>query len=436
VRAWIRTQGFLFCIVPLTWVAAATEDSAPDSTPSDANTVQPEELERIFTYASAAKESYPDSLFDPAALQDSLGIDAAQLIEWVKQNTDWVPYSGVLKGAAGTLVARQGNSADRALLAVSLLTHAGHDARVAWTTTPVELMPVLLEHALHTLAKPGLPYSVTPGSNAAAPSLDHTDTEQKLVELVEKARATSTDARESSVVLTESLTAQLGDVLGDSLPDTTGSQDERLRAALRKHFWVQLKNPTTDRWDDIELFMPDAMPWQAEVPHEVSKGLQMPAELLHTATLEFGLETAGDLDGTDAQSHLLLQHLFTAAGRGFFEASLQFVAPAASSVADIAERAKSDGIKKVWQQEAETLDTRVPVLDIPLDSPVVQRGVTRDGKIVENGLDPITGNTLGQIQALDDVAGGLSSETITVIKITLSSAAFLVGAVAYDQLGS
>ena len=60
----------------------------------------------------------PDAITELAA---SLGRDPERIFRWVQEEIRYEPYSGILRGAKGTLLARAGNSADQAVLLADLL---------------------------------------------------------------------------------------------------------------------------------------------------------------------------------------------------------------------------------------------------------------------------------------------------------------------------
>jgi hypothetical protein len=70
-----------------------------------------------------------------AVVHDANG-DPLKLCQWVSQNTWWVPYHGVLRGSAGVMLDRLGNSMDRAILLARLLKTAGLETRLAHATLP------------------------------------------------------------------------------------------------------------------------------------------------------------------------------------------------------------------------------------------------------------------------------------------------------------
>ena len=73
----------------------------------------------------------PRDRWDPAYVVKALGRNPDTLFAWVRENTTWIPYRGVLRGPMGVLMDRQGNSLDRATLLAALLVEAGHEARLA-----------------------------------------------------------------------------------------------------------------------------------------------------------------------------------------------------------------------------------------------------------------------------------------------------------------
>ena len=75
---------------------------------------------------------------DVAALAASLKTPA-KIFTWVHDRVEWESYSGVAKGALGTLKEGKGNDWDQALLLRDLLVSQGYDAQLEWgrVTLPV-----------------------------------------------------------------------------------------------------------------------------------------------------------------------------------------------------------------------------------------------------------------------------------------------------------
>ena len=90
-----------------------------------------EQINRLYNALGAAERAIPRDTFDPNAVVEKVGKDPEKLLGWVRENTDWVPYRGALRGPVGVLMDRLGNSLDRALLLAELLRLAGFEVRLA-----------------------------------------------------------------------------------------------------------------------------------------------------------------------------------------------------------------------------------------------------------------------------------------------------------------
>src|SRR4051812_18098458 len=73
-------------------------------------------LEGSLQAIAAGDSASPRDRWDPAYVADHLRRNRQAIIRWVRAYTYWIPYRGVLRGPAGVLLDRQGNSLDRALL--------------------------------------------------------------------------------------------------------------------------------------------------------------------------------------------------------------------------------------------------------------------------------------------------------------------------------
>jgi hypothetical protein len=64
------------------------------------------------------------------AVVDQFGADAPSIVEWVRINTRWVSYHGLLKGANATYNSGNGNLLDRSVLLAAMLKRAGTEVRL------------------------------------------------------------------------------------------------------------------------------------------------------------------------------------------------------------------------------------------------------------------------------------------------------------------
>src|ERR1051326_7130223 len=78
----------------------------------------------------------PRDRWDPSYVVETIGRQPDALFEWVRTNTRWIPYRGRLRGAAGVLMDRDGNSLDRSILVATLFRAAGHPVRLAHAALP------------------------------------------------------------------------------------------------------------------------------------------------------------------------------------------------------------------------------------------------------------------------------------------------------------
>jgi len=103
----------------------------------------------ILQALDSIQKEIPAETFDVHAVIQSAGQEPVKLFEWVRDHTYWVPYHGALRGPAGVLMDRLGNSLDRALLLCELLRTAGRTVRLAHGTIPAESGRRLLTRVRH-----------------------------------------------------------------------------------------------------------------------------------------------------------------------------------------------------------------------------------------------------------------------------------------------
>jgi transglutaminase-like putative cysteine protease len=195
---------------------AASSQTAPAGT-------SPEELEKArkdYQEARARLQASLDySWLDVQAAQAKIGTDPVALAKFVQTEIRYEPYAGALRGPRGTLLARAGNSLDRALLLAAMLRAAGHRVRFAEGT----LSPAQAEQLVRA-AFPPRPPAFKSGSALM------TITQRSL---------------QHFLFLGNTLhEARFRPPEGDAGVWTTTVEE------ARRHFWVQVESG--DRWLDLD----------------------------------------------------------------------------------------------------------------------------------------------------------------------------------------
>ena len=362
---------------------------------------------RLDALSSALKDAdgaLPRDEYDPNAVIALTGRDPSQLFTWVRDKTSWVAYHGALRGAAGVLMDRMGNSLDRALLLAALLHSAGFDARLAHATLTAEQAELLGSKI--RLYSPLRQAPVSRQNPDARQTIQLTaqrlnlDAAAILTTNDRVASASDTDGRawaqhlQSQLRMVQpqaaTLRAHAADAPGLSASDLSG---------LRDHWWVQWHNK--DRWSDLDPTAADANPGAVAVAGLASdrtlaanaKGeLDPPADDSQEIVVRVVVE---QYDGTALSEHKALEHSFVAPNLlgkriALKHFPLHWPRDAGPSSAATASRITE------W----------VPYLKVDA-KPIVQSGFTDAGAI--DAKPSATGTVPDLTKQLDDVFGGLAA---------------------------
>ena len=203
---------------------------------------------------------------DPVHFAAALGHDPVRLFEFVRDEIAYEAYRGVLRGPRGTLLARAGNSADRAGLLASLLKAAGQRVRFARGTLPErearELVTSMWAVKDTTLTKPEARDTLraTSATFARAAQRDYS-----LIRTLLK------DAKLPSPVAMPSL--------------------DSLVAEARSHYWVQWARD--GRWEDLDPLFRETNPGRASTRAEEVLD-DLPEAAFHRVLLRVTLEEYKD----------------------------------------------------------------------------------------------------------------------------------------------
>ena len=181
-----------------------------------------------------------------------------KLFEWVRDETYLIPYSGQLRGPAGVLMDRVGNSLDRALLLHALLRAAGQNVRLAKGTLTDEQGRSVLEKArpvpqdgIPSLARSSLqhpPQRVPPGDEQL--SGDLTAGRRAIDEVTAAQRRVMHDVQARVARQTAMLATAIG------ARDLSTNRNQRRIEAVRDHWWVEWW--TGGGWRTLDPTLPGA----------------------------------------------------------------------------------------------------------------------------------------------------------------------------------
>jgi len=250
--------------------------------------------------------------FNVPARQRAIGDSPEALFGWVRDNTHWVAYRGVLRGPRGTLMDGYGSHADRALLLAALLESAGHEARIARAELPPDAVDRLVQ-GLPTAARAGS-VRTDPGSpDSDASSLDTSDSDYRATaqrlgvdadEIRDRVRQADRRAQNMQQRVVGRVETQ-SEALIDRLDFSSNSDndDGRLAAALADHWWVQVR--VGNQWKDLDPSGPDhrAGDRVAETVSDTFWPEDVPDESIHELTVEV---VAEQLEGGRLREHTAL----------------------------------------------------------------------------------------------------------------------------------
>jgi hypothetical protein len=289
---WASDDGFAPATAALARINAQPASATMSESESRRKTAS--QLDALADIAGTIAKTAPRDHDDPIAVLELSGLDPAAILKWVQTNTRLLPYVGTLRGSAGVLMDRAGNSLDRSLLLADLLHRAGYEVRLARAQLDPQAAAALRTRMAAAVPKPELP---APPSRAEL--LKQIGNDPRLD------RAMVETTVDQAVAEQQRFDAQVRDLYGKVLPavmKALGNDSERDRrlvadveAALRDHFWVQRRE--ANGWQDLDA---DADVLHQLAPAETLEPDRIPDALKHRVTLRLTLETwkAGKLSET------------------------------------------------------------------------------------------------------------------------------------------
>lgn len=232
--------------------------------PADAPAPPPAAFDLAAAEEQALRDAdrLPAEAWEVDTLAASLGQDHLAALAFVRDRIGLDPYAGVLRGAEGTLAARAGSAADRALLLAALLASQGHTPRYAFGALDGVTADALFGSAL---AGPRQPLEDVPAAEV----------------LTVDAAALATRARRDHALIVRALDG----AFPSGAPAAEGTEP----AALRDHVWVQVEMPD-GTWLDLDPAAGRDAPGPS-LAAPASTAESLPDEIRHAVTLRVVAES-------------------------------------------------------------------------------------------------------------------------------------------------
>ncbi len=251
------------------------------------------------------------STVDVVAKAYQLGANVDSIFAFVRNSIRFEPYSGVLRGARGALMAGSANALDRSLLLAHLLAAQGYNVRIV----PGSLAEKDVETLMQSWEKADPHVASMPTGKIS--QIVREAGESEILEWAESARSYGTAMHNWITQRSTSDAASIRDVVGSQARWFTDTMDKHIREQTTSHFWVQVEQ--NSNWVDLDPSFPTARIGQRlAVPGEAFDPSKPPQELLHKVAIRVTAEyIAGEnrseqvvLDATIATKDLVAQQMY------------------------------------------------------------------------------------------------------------------------------
>lgn len=203
---------------------------APLPVPQAPTEVAP--IDVLQSMATVARVMRPESP-SVEAMAEALGPGIGPAFTWVRDRVRYEAYSGVLRGAEGTLVAGAGNAYDRSLLLAGLLAAHGVQTRLVAGSLEQPQAESLFQRMFDGVVAPAR----TDGGSDATGATGFLS------------RVTMRARRDHPVILA---------ALGRAGAGQAGQARDQAIADIKRHVWIQAS--VDDRWVDLDSSFGDAEP--------------------------------------------------------------------------------------------------------------------------------------------------------------------------------
>jgi hypothetical protein len=344
------------------------------------------------------------SLFEIDALASRLGPDPAAMFHFVRDEIRYEPYTGILRGALGTLICRAGNSLDRSLLLAALLQKAGLRTQIA----AGQLDPPAAQTLAARLFEPEkqAPSAISPGVDLATEVSRALGVEPRQFQRTADETTKLEESRKKELVdYVDGETNFLSGLFSKAGVDAGAvTSIDRLAAEASEHYWVQYQDPE-GKWVDLDSAFPGSEPGKVNAQAtNIFASDSMPEELYHHLRITLTLRVAQVANGSDgpmADTALIDQELRTADQQGENILLANYPVPAPDLTNPAADRTTIFTAAKGYQT----------VLQIGERS-TAGKYFDLDGRVSDNPSSPegaAAANAGGIGRSIGNLSGGFSS---------------------------
>ena len=204
-------------------------------------------LQRWIALHEELRRHIDRSQFDLDDAIDEAGYEAEPLIQLVKDEIQFQQYSGVMRGARGTLASQAGNALDQAMLLATLLKDSGYEARIVRATLDEPTARALLAQVKFR-PEPDPPFK--PSAHTVMVELGELASRygERPASLSDSAELALTDRKQEADSLATRLVAALDE---HDLSLATGEIPKEVVDEARDYFWVRYRIGASEPWVDV-----------------------------------------------------------------------------------------------------------------------------------------------------------------------------------------
>lgn len=268
-------------------------------------------IEELLDELESSVETDSTKILSIDSIMDEIGTNnPEELFVWIRDNTYFVPYQGVLRGANGVLMDKLGNSVDRSILLYETLNEAGFETRLAHVRLSTEQAEDIIKH---TKPVPRDFFSPTDSRLTESDrefidecSAKYGVNKEYLVETVKKKELDNIQIRDRLNSAVNREFNQISKWIRKYRTKQNSDSHNTIYESIKDHWWVQYLDES--EWKNLDLSLPDANPGDAIAePSETLQLEELEEDLYHNITFKIVIEQWKD---HRLEEHEILSYTF------------------------------------------------------------------------------------------------------------------------------